>query len=216
MKIRFLRLIALVLTAAVLLSGCGMVDFGEYFGAVRSLVDGNAIVPYESMTYERPDMTQLQQTLDAACEAAEGDDVSAILDGIYDFYDAYDWFSTYYALADIHYCADLTDTYWEDEYNYCTQNAATVDAPYRSFTGRLPSPPPGRNWSRRNISARAFLTAMRMRKASGTRPSPPCWRRKPGCKPGITSCPLRRRTIRTIRKATMTPARTAWRPFWRS
>ena len=59
MKIRFLRLIALVLTAAVLLSGCGMVDFGEYFGAVRSLVDGNAIVPYESMTYERPDMTQL-------------------------------------------------------------------------------------------------------------------------------------------------------------
>ena len=128
MKMKFLRLIALVLTAAVLLSGCGMVDFGEYFGAVRSLVDGNAIVPYESMTYERPDMTQLQQTLDAACEAAEGDDVSAILDGIYDFYDAYDWFSTYYALADIHYCADLTDTYWEDEYNYCTQNAATVDA----------------------------------------------------------------------------------------
>ena len=128
MKIRFLRLIALVLTAAVLLSGCGMVDFGEYFGAVRSLVDGNAIVPYESMTYERPDMTQLRQTLDAACEAAEGDDVSAILDGIYDFYDAYDWFSTYYALADIHYCADLTDTYWGDEYNYCTQNAATVDA----------------------------------------------------------------------------------------
>ena len=65
MKIRFLRLIALVLTAAVLLSGCGMVDFGEYFGAVRSLVDGNAIVPYESMTYERPDMTQLRQTLPA-------------------------------------------------------------------------------------------------------------------------------------------------------
>ena len=128
MKMKFLRLIALVLTAAVLLSGCGMVDFGEYFGAVRSLVDGNAIVPYESMTYERPDMTQLQQTLDAACEAAEGDDVSAILDGIYDFYDAYDWFSTYYALADIHYCADLTDTYWEVEYNYCAQNAATVDA----------------------------------------------------------------------------------------
>ena len=141
MKIRFLRLIALVLTAAVLLSGCGMVDFGEYFGAVRSLVDGNAIVPYESMTYERPDMTQLQQTLDAACEAAEGDDVSAILDGIYDFYDAYDWFSTYYALADIHYCADLTDTYWGDEYNYCTQNAATVDAALQELYRALAQSP---------------------------------------------------------------------------
>ena len=141
MKIRFLRLIALVLTAAVLLSGCGMVDFGEYFGAVRSLVDGNAIVPYESMTYERPDMTQLRQTLDAACEAAEGDDVSAILDGIYDFYDAYDWFSTYYALADIHYCADLTDTYWEVEYNYCTQNAATVDAALQELYRALAQSP---------------------------------------------------------------------------
>ena len=117
MKTRFLRLIALVLTAAVLLSGCGMVDFDGYFGAVRSLVDGNTIVPYESMTYERPDMTRFRQTLDTACEAAKGDDVSAILDGVYDFYDAYDWFSTYYALANIHYCADLTDTYWEDEYN---------------------------------------------------------------------------------------------------
>ena len=41
MKTRFLRLIALVLTAAVLLSGCGMVDFDGYFGAVRSLVDAH-------------------------------------------------------------------------------------------------------------------------------------------------------------------------------
>ena len=128
MKIRFLRLIALVLTAAVLLSGCGMADFGGYFGALRSLAEGGAIVPYESMTYQRPDMTRLRQTLDAACEAAEGEDVSAILNGVYDFYDAYDWFGTYYALADIRYCADLTDTYWEDEYNYCAQNAAAADA----------------------------------------------------------------------------------------
>lgn len=141
MKMKFLRLIALVLTAAVLLSGCGMVDFGGYFGAVRSLVEGSAVVPYESMTYQRPDMTQLQQTLDAACEAAEGDDVSAILDGIYDFYDAYDWFSTYYALADIHYCADLTDTYWEDEYNYCAQNAATVDAALQELYRALAQSP---------------------------------------------------------------------------
>lgn len=141
MKMRFLRLIALVLTAAVLLSGCGMVDFDGYFGAVRSLVEGDAVVPYESMTYERPDMTQLQQTLDAACEAAEGDDVSAILDGIYDFYDAYDWFSTYYALADIRYCADLTDTYWEDEYNYCAQNAATVDAALQTLYRALAQSP---------------------------------------------------------------------------
>ena len=60
------------------------------------------------------------------------------------FYDAYDWFSTYYALADIHYCADLTDTYWGDEYNYCTQNASTVDAALQELYRALAqSPRPG-------------------------------------------------------------------------
>ena len=141
MKSRLLRLIALVLTAAVLLSGCGMVDFGGYFGALRSLVQGEAIVPYESMTYERPDMVQLRQTLDTACEAAQGEDVSAIVDGVYGFYDAYDWFSTRYALADIRYSADLTDTYWEDEYNYCAQNAAEVDAALQTLYRALAKSP---------------------------------------------------------------------------
>ena len=45
MKTRFLRLIALALTAAVLLSGCGMVDFGGYVGAVRSWWTGTPSYP---------------------------------------------------------------------------------------------------------------------------------------------------------------------------
>ncbi len=206
MKIRFLRLIALVLTAACCCPAAAWWTLASISALCVHWWMGTPLSPTRDMTYERPDMTQLGRRWTPPA-AAEGDDVSAILTG-YDFYDAYDWFSTYYALADIHYCADLMDTYWEVEYNYCTPERGHGGRRlYRSFTGRLPSPPPGRNWSRRNISARAFLTAMRMRKASGTRPSPPCWRRKPGCKPGIMSCPLGRRTIRTIRKATMTPAR---------
>lgn len=141
MKTMGLRLIALFLTVAVLMSGCGMVDLGGYFGALRSLAQGDPIVPYESMTYERPDMTRIQQTLDDACEAARGGDAQAILDSVYAFYDAYDWFDTCYALADIRYCADLTDIYWEEEFRYCVENSTAVDAALRELYYALAKSP---------------------------------------------------------------------------
>ena len=129
MKKTKLRLIALALVCA-LLTGCGMVDFGGYFSAVGSLLAGDAIIPYESMEYTRPDMDTLMAVRDAAiCTAeAEQNTPDAIMQAVYDFYDAYDWFYTCYALADIRYCGDLTDIYWEQEYAWCAENAAAVDA----------------------------------------------------------------------------------------
>lgn len=216
MKIRFLRLIALVLTAAVLLSGCGMVDFGEYFGAVRSLVDGNAIVPYESMTYERPDMTQLQQTLDAACEAAEGDDVSAILDGIYDFYDAYDWFSTYYALADIHYCADLTDTYWEVEYNYCAQNAATVDAGLQELYRALARSPAREKLEQDEYFGEGFFDSYEDEESVWDETFTAMLEEEARLQTRYYELSAQAADYQDDTQGYLTPARTAWRPFWRS
>ena len=130
MKNAKIRLTALLLALVLLLTGCGMVDFTGYFTALKSMMGGgNAVITYESMEYSRPDMTELQQALDAACAAAaEGESVEAVVDAIYEFYDVYDWFYTNYSLADIHYCADLTDIYWEKEYNYCVENSSTVDA----------------------------------------------------------------------------------------
>lgn len=124
-----IRLIALILAVALLLTGCGMVDFGGYFKGLKSMMMGDSIIPYESMAYSRPDMTQIEQTLADACEAAAaGESVDTVMDAIYAFYDEYDWFYTNYSLADIRYSGDLTDIYWEKEYNYCVEKSAVVDA----------------------------------------------------------------------------------------
>lgn len=83
---------------------------------------------YADMVYTRPDMAELEGLLDGACDAANDGDAETAILYVYDFYDAYDWFYTNYSLADIHYCADLTDSYWETEYNFCVENSARVEA----------------------------------------------------------------------------------------
>ncbi|MBQ8833845.1 MAG: hypothetical protein IJ001_02835 [Oscillospiraceae bacterium] len=108
-----IRVLALILAAAVLLSGC--MSYG-------------GIIDYEDMEYTRPDLTQIQDSYDAFCQTAAGDDAEAVIEAIYDFYDDYDWFYTCYNLADIRYCSDLTDIYWEQEYNYCMELTDDVDA----------------------------------------------------------------------------------------
>lgn len=112
MKRSKLVLAVVLLAAAALLCGCM----------------ASGAVPYSSMDYQRPDMDAIQQALDDACEAAGSADVDAILEAVFQFYDAYDWFYTCYSLADIRYSGDLTDIYWEQETNYCAQHSADVDA----------------------------------------------------------------------------------------
>ena len=130
MKKRKLRMIALLLAAALLLSGCGTVDFSGYLQGVRSMMEGSSYVPYESMEYSRPDMDAIRAALDAAiCTSeTEANGAEAVMDAVYAFYDEYDWFYTCYSLADLNYCHDMTDIYWEKESNYCIENSAAVDA----------------------------------------------------------------------------------------
>ncbi len=146
------RIFALILVLSMLLTGCANVDFGGYFDGLQSIVggevsahdEGNAgglfdtlqsavageeMVHYEDMEYSRPDMAQIEQSFQAACDAsAAGENVDAVMEAVYDFYDDYDWFYTCYSLADIRYSGDLTDTYWEEEYSYCMEKGAAVDA----------------------------------------------------------------------------------------
>lgn len=124
MKRAWLRLAALVL-AAVLLCGCAA---------------GNA-VPYRKMEYQRPDVAAVQQALDTACQAAAGQDTGEILEAVYSFYDAYDWFYTCYALAQIRYSGDLTDIYWEQEADYCGQSSALVDQALETLNDTLARSP---------------------------------------------------------------------------
>lgn len=112
------RLLALLL-AAVLLCGCS--------GATNSL-GFHGIVKFEDMEYTRPDMEELEEICRTSCETAlAGEDLDAVVDGIWDLYDAYDAFCTNYDLAYIHYHADLTDEYWQAEHDFCAENAAQAD-----------------------------------------------------------------------------------------
>lgn len=128
MKKGKMRLCCLFLAAAVLLCGCG-IDLEGYFQQLGNMVGMNTVTHYDDMKYTRPNVAEVERLL-AECQelAAEGEDLNALLGSIYDLYDAYDSFYTNYYLADIRYCGDMTDSYWEEEYNYCVDNSPTVDS----------------------------------------------------------------------------------------
>lgn len=134
MKKAVFRLAAFCLVAAVLLSGCGQVNFGSFFEQLYYAMGGDGVnraevVAYADMEYSRPDMAALEQNLADVCDAAlNGDSLDLVVDGILEYYDAYDSFYTNYNLAYIHYSTDLTDSYWGEEYTFCADNSAQVDA----------------------------------------------------------------------------------------
>lgn len=112
------KLIALVLMCA-LLCGCGAASVAmDFYGATA----------FSDMEYTRPDLDELEQScLEASDLAMKSDDVDEVLEAIWDFYDAYDDYSTNYDLAYIHYHADLSDAYWQAEYDFCAENYALPD-----------------------------------------------------------------------------------------
>ena len=117
---KYLRLLALLLCCA-LLSGCIPPSGNQELKEM-------GLTAYSDMIYIRPDMEKLEQSLDKALEAAAGTDFAAIIQSIYDFYDIYDLFYTQYSLADLRYSADLTDTHWQEETDFCAANSPRVDA----------------------------------------------------------------------------------------
>lgn len=125
MKKRYTWLLVLVLTA-VLLTGCGSVLEQVY----QQMTAGDwEAVPFSQMEYIRPDMTEHDTILAESCRVAEeAADVDTVLDAVFAYYEVYDRVYTAYALADIHYCADLTDLYWSEEYEYCIGCTVQVDA----------------------------------------------------------------------------------------
>ncbi len=112
------RLIAILLLC-LLLWGCGATNSLGYHGVVK----------FSDMAYIRPDLEALRDLGERCCETARtSTDIDAVEEAIWEVYDAYDAFSTAYSLADIHYQADLSDIYWQEESNFCSANLAAVDA----------------------------------------------------------------------------------------
>ena len=108
------KILALVLAAAMLLCGCAWEI---------------PVVKFQDMEYVRPDMEEFRQLLEElTLLAEEGEDFDEMEDALWDFFACYSSYYTNYALADIHYCTDMTDSYWTDEYNYCLETSSEVDA----------------------------------------------------------------------------------------
>ena len=166
MKKKLLKLLALLLSAAML-AGCVSPDISNVTNALKEAISTEPVITFQAMEYTRPDMDHLEGTLTDAIQAAAEDDFPALIDLIYCFYDEYDAFYTNYNLADIHYCQDLTDIYWEEEYNYCAQNSARVDAALKSYIMPWLIPPAERSWKHRSISEKAFSSPM-TEKITGT------------------------------------------------
>ena len=124
MNRKFLRLIALILTLCLLLTGCGLPK------DLQKALAAYGIIPhYKTINYDRPDMDALETSLQTCLELAEtADSVDTLMEEVYNFYDLYNDFYTNYTLSDLHYSADLTDETWKEEYDFCTQASPTAEA----------------------------------------------------------------------------------------
>ena len=124
MKKQVLRLMALVL-AAVMLAGCTIL---EDYQRIKDAYFGQS-TKFSDMEYERPDPDDVMKyQRQCIALAEEGKDLDALTDSIWAFYTEYDRFQTMYILADIHYCIDMSDLFWSDEYEWCLEKSNEVDA----------------------------------------------------------------------------------------
>ena len=128
MKKLSIRLLALILALALLLTGCAEVD--EYVRLLRTYISSSVpVVRFDEMEYTRPDTAAFQEYHAKCMELAQnGGDFEALEENIWLLYDEYYDFSTQYSLADIRFCQDMTDLYWEEEYAFCMEASAEVDA----------------------------------------------------------------------------------------
>jgi len=122
---RIYKLMALLLVAALLLTGCSSVAFRQW---MQNLL-GLRAMHFSDIAYSRPDMVKFQTQLDDCLQGAKEDTrVKVLMDKVFDLYDTYYLFYTNYKLANIYYYKDMTDIYWAEEYAYCLENTAQVDA----------------------------------------------------------------------------------------
>jgi len=122
---RFLRLTAAVLALLLLLTGCFPSDV---FMMIGQLSDQDPGFSNEDMVYTRPDIAVLMDTIDAIHEAAQAQgNFEGLYNAVMAFDAAYSDFITNYHLSNLRYSADLKDTYWETEYNFCMESLPSIE-----------------------------------------------------------------------------------------
>lgn len=143
MRKHLLRLLSLLLVLSLTLPASAENAFAKLGDLLSGIFQLPAppVIAYEDMEYTRPDMEEMQSLLEEVRRLSQGDDASAILDGVFEFYDAYDWFFTASNLAYIHYSIDLTDSYWEEENSFCTGAVPTVQQMLEDLNNTLAQTP---------------------------------------------------------------------------
>ena len=119
MKNLRIRIIALLLALALLLTGCSGAH--DFWRLMNTYITGSVpVVRFENMDYTRPDLAAFQDYHAQCVELSQAEGNSeALEENIWLLYDAYYDFCTMYSLADIYYSRDMTDLYWQEEYAWC-------------------------------------------------------------------------------------------------
>ena len=99
------------------------------------------VVTFDGKDTPMDTAAELQALLDTVTARAQTKNAVSVLEGVYDFYDAYDWIYTNATLADIHYSANLSDDYWEEENNFCTTALNEADQMLTSLYTTLAASP---------------------------------------------------------------------------
>lgn len=148
----FKRILSLLLSLILLLTGCPLQDDGDLsaefapslpgtsaFSPHIPAQTGDGYTHFSEMVYTRPDLDRLQALADDAASLASAGKAGECLEAVDRFFEAYDRFYTCYSLADIHYSADLTSTYWADEYEYCSSCGTRLSAIVENLYAELGS-----------------------------------------------------------------------------
>lgn len=117
----FIRLAAVFTALCLLLSGCSLSELLSSFYGIPTA--------FEDMQYSRPDVSALTLSAQECTDLAQNQtDVETLWTKIGEFFGLYSDFYTQYLLCYIHYCMDITDIYWEEEYTYCEERTSQAEA----------------------------------------------------------------------------------------
>lgn len=136
---KLFRLIALLLAVLLtvgLFAGCDALsvsfrkDPDEADPTEETQPDEEEFIPtdFEDMEYVRPDLEAIAAAQEKCMETVQQDDFEIFEADLEVYSDLYNDFCTNYYLANIYYSKDLTDEYWTEEYNFCMDATAEVEA----------------------------------------------------------------------------------------
>ena len=129
MKWTRVAVVALILAAMLLTSGCSLI-----FDVIDEIFkdrdeSGGDMPKFSKIAYERPDLDALTADFEALTDDLKGEKLSVFkaVSRLEEVYDAYNDFYTMDAIAELRYYHDVTDSFYADECDWFLESEPTVD-----------------------------------------------------------------------------------------